>query len=1070
MALVKCPDCGKMVSSRASACPACGCPIEYIAVESKQETEKEYISFHIAHRTISYPVGNEKFASVLGDFLQLGYSAREELRHAYFNCKDIETALEKVPEVAMEMLNMVINKAIEIMFRFGINFTAEDFVAKYYYQHNIDYNQFYTPVVEAFAEITNMKAELDQYREFEKAGRSHWEGGGFSVKGAIKGAITARLMNAGKDFLYSFGDNAKLKKDNILYRNALDQLYHDSKTLYSLCDSISVCIMNVFLALKEEMIEIGSVDAEGFSFEKKDADILYNNTENYVEKGSQEYIDNLIKCIYLYPAERKYYEGIEEAIFDDVWEHIGEDDPQNFYGFLAYWGIGFYYPQDEIEGSEVVEETEKIREEAEKAESEKIQGPLDKWMYDRGYRDQDYENVTVEDMINIELDVLDYLNEGIDDLLDRSNAYAKISNIHVDYCDYRLYQLAPYSVPITDYIDTVVGVFNKIRKYIFYSFGTVGNEFETGVDPNKILGQQLGSDDAVELYFDASRWKNAKCGFAITRKCIIDLQTRKKFAFSEIQEIVLDESDEKYEDTIRISDGIKSANIKVYNESRIEGISGHYEKLYFITFLKLICFRYGNNPFFDGYDTTYEDLRRQQQEAIKYRQERKFMPEQKALFGAELFVEKMKETILMAGIDDVFEFTPVDQMSEQEKFSLTKTMRKKNPGNVLFFNKKISDDEIVILTDIYILTWTGVVPLRNVEKLEWFEEGATGRDYSEILVKLKNEDFVIPLKGMSEIEGRTFAGAVNIALGVKESEQEWQKILLANDFDKGWEKENLDQITLNSDEGNYVRIRKYLYKFYRDKNVKEIPEYSSYCLKLQNYFDKLEHFFRMLSHYEIIEWIPVEIDKEEFFNCLREDRNFLRKSYLKCIWIHGDGKRGKWAPSGDIAKRFNEKLYIYRDLSFLENGKSGFALTENYFVDLKTLLRIHISDVKDISVYDDSSIRISDGTNIIKIKSSELDDAYALLHLAHVFCLYCLRYGHNNNVWSEKMSIPKPSEPEMDTLKEMVAETQNEAADVAPGQPKSDTIFCTNCGQKIARTAKFCNYCGQRNTYGIGDN
>jgi hypothetical protein len=27
MALIKCPDCGKQVSSSASSCPNCGCPI-----------------------------------------------------------------------------------------------------------------------------------------------------------------------------------------------------------------------------------------------------------------------------------------------------------------------------------------------------------------------------------------------------------------------------------------------------------------------------------------------------------------------------------------------------------------------------------------------------------------------------------------------------------------------------------------------------------------------------------------------------------------------------------------------------------------------------------------------------------------------------------------------------------------------------------------------------------------------------------------------------------------------------------------------------------------------------------
>lgn len=43
MALLKCPECGKMVSDKASACPKCGCPIEDIkkANEEKENTEEK---------------------------------------------------------------------------------------------------------------------------------------------------------------------------------------------------------------------------------------------------------------------------------------------------------------------------------------------------------------------------------------------------------------------------------------------------------------------------------------------------------------------------------------------------------------------------------------------------------------------------------------------------------------------------------------------------------------------------------------------------------------------------------------------------------------------------------------------------------------------------------------------------------------------------------------------------------------------------------------------------------------------------------------------------------------------
>lgn len=41
MALLKCPECGHMVSDKAAACPTCGCPIEDIrAAQSENKTEK----------------------------------------------------------------------------------------------------------------------------------------------------------------------------------------------------------------------------------------------------------------------------------------------------------------------------------------------------------------------------------------------------------------------------------------------------------------------------------------------------------------------------------------------------------------------------------------------------------------------------------------------------------------------------------------------------------------------------------------------------------------------------------------------------------------------------------------------------------------------------------------------------------------------------------------------------------------------------------------------------------------------------------------------------------------------
>lgn len=41
MPLIKCPDCGKMFSDSASACPSCGCPIQYALAEREKEGKEE---------------------------------------------------------------------------------------------------------------------------------------------------------------------------------------------------------------------------------------------------------------------------------------------------------------------------------------------------------------------------------------------------------------------------------------------------------------------------------------------------------------------------------------------------------------------------------------------------------------------------------------------------------------------------------------------------------------------------------------------------------------------------------------------------------------------------------------------------------------------------------------------------------------------------------------------------------------------------------------------------------------------------------------------------------------------
>ena len=77
MGLVKCPDCGKVISDRVEGCPNCGCPREFFELDSNQQisssnavttsvsnevitpVKEELITFNIAGKEISCKISTK---------------------------------------------------------------------------------------------------------------------------------------------------------------------------------------------------------------------------------------------------------------------------------------------------------------------------------------------------------------------------------------------------------------------------------------------------------------------------------------------------------------------------------------------------------------------------------------------------------------------------------------------------------------------------------------------------------------------------------------------------------------------------------------------------------------------------------------------------------------------------------------------------------------------------------------------------------------------------------------------------------------------------------------------------
>ena len=165
-----------------------------------------------------------------GSYMEIAFRAMNELEQVYINAGGIVQALKIVPKTAQELLDMVVENGIRVLYDHNVNFTKEQFLNKYYYQYEIDYSQVYTSVVEQYAQIREEERAMKEFRQAQRENRGRWQGGGFGVKGAVKGALTASVLNIGTDFVRAFGDSADDSKDSAEIRKKLYALYRNPDT------------------------------------------------------------------------------------------------------------------------------------------------------------------------------------------------------------------------------------------------------------------------------------------------------------------------------------------------------------------------------------------------------------------------------------------------------------------------------------------------------------------------------------------------------------------------------------------------------------------------------------------------------------------------------------------------------------------------------------------------------------------------------------------------------------------------------------------------------------------------
>lgn len=342
MALLKCPDCGKMVSSRVDNCPECGCPATFFESEIVKENKtnvtvvnNEYKKFSFRDSYIKYPDNAEMYAGLFGDYLKIGFDKYKILRDIYKRLGDADSVANKFSREAQKLINEQVEEVLKNLYNNGLAMTREQFKQKYDNVYPMEYELFMDPFMNEYNNILGKQAQMRHDRAVSYSNRMRWSGGGFGMSGAIKGALQAGVLNAGTSVISGLGNAVVSSFNEGSIEKRKEKLFEDERIMNATCEGIIICMTSLFLAYTDELYDIGKLGNK-ISLDIETANAKFEATMAY-EKNKEKLFAAIVECLSLYPASRTFYEAIEMEL---------EECP-DWKEFKKYWHLDFLYQENE---------------------------------------------------------------------------------------------------------------------------------------------------------------------------------------------------------------------------------------------------------------------------------------------------------------------------------------------------------------------------------------------------------------------------------------------------------------------------------------------------------------------------------------------------------------------------------------------------------------------------------------------------------------------------------------------------------------------------------------------------
>ena len=239
--------------------------------------------FGFMNETISISDARNTYNNIRIRYKYIAQGAKQDFREAYIaNNSNLDDVIDNVNYQAESVIYNAAKKTIDELVKKGIYNIDENIFLNEYCQNTLDiWSDSFNKIYDIYMDITLNEEQKKVYREQRKNSRGKWVGGGFGVKGALKGAAQAGAMNIASGLGHSAFNAIGNIGSSIKSNNQKNKIFNSKSTLDDLSDAIYDTIF--FMHYSYIIILISNLHLDIDFINQNDIDeanIIFSNIKN----------------------------------------------------------------------------------------------------------------------------------------------------------------------------------------------------------------------------------------------------------------------------------------------------------------------------------------------------------------------------------------------------------------------------------------------------------------------------------------------------------------------------------------------------------------------------------------------------------------------------------------------------------------------------------------------------------------------------------------------------------------------------------------------------------------------